>query len=158
MPRMRAEDRKIAIGHLEAEESESSLVHHFNVQHSVVLRLWRRYQQLGSTQGRPRTGRPKITRFLFICTLLTPMHAFPAVTMVILTLFGVYTPRQRYCQWITDYIYSLAYLCFATHMSLPEDGHMAEDRLENWYNSRQKSSNNVMIVWKLSSIFVTTGE
>ena len=61
MPRLIAADRNIAIGRLEAGESQSSVARNFNVHHTTISRLWRRYNQLGTTRDRPRSGRPRVT-------------------------------------------------------------------------------------------------
>ena len=61
MPRLSAADRNIAIGRLEAGESQSAVARHFNVHHTTINRLWHRYNQFNSTNDRPRSGRPRVT-------------------------------------------------------------------------------------------------
>ena len=61
MPRLSAADQNIAIGRLEAGESQSAVARHFNVHHSTINRLWHRYTRFHSTNDRPRSGRPRVT-------------------------------------------------------------------------------------------------
>ncbi|XP_071086478.1 paired box pox-meso protein-like [Haliotis cracherodii] len=61
MPRLDAATRNIAIGRLQAGESKSSVARRLNVSQSTISRLAARYKQTGTTNDRPRTGRPRIT-------------------------------------------------------------------------------------------------
>ena len=61
MPRLNAADRNIAIGRLEAGESQSAVARHYNVHQSTISRLWDRYVTTNSTRDRQRTGRPRVT-------------------------------------------------------------------------------------------------
>ena len=82
MPRLSVADRNIAIGRLEAGESQSAVARHFNVHHSTINRLWHRYTRFHSTNDRPRSGRPRVTnpaqdRFIWVYHL---RHRFAAAT------------------------------------------------------------------------------
>ena len=61
MPRLNAADRNIAIGRLEAGESQSAVARHYNVHQGTISRLWARYTTSHTTQDRPRSGRPRVT-------------------------------------------------------------------------------------------------
>ncbi|XP_048245276.1 uncharacterized protein LOC125376897 [Haliotis rufescens] len=61
MPRLDAATRNIAIGRLQAGESQSSVARRLNVSQSTISRLATRYNQTGTTHDRPRTGRPRVT-------------------------------------------------------------------------------------------------
>lgn len=61
MPRLDIVSRNIAIGRLEAGESQYVVAQHYNVHKSTISRLWQRYLQTGTSNDRPRTGRPRIT-------------------------------------------------------------------------------------------------
>lgn len=61
MPRLDAATRNIAIGRIEAGESQNAVARTYNVHRSTISRLWRRYQQLGTTTDRLRSGRPRVT-------------------------------------------------------------------------------------------------
>ncbi|XP_071105362.1 uncharacterized protein [Haliotis cracherodii] len=61
MPRLDAATRNIAIGRLQAGESQSSVARRLNVSQSTISRLAARYNQTGTTNDRPRTGRPRVT-------------------------------------------------------------------------------------------------
>jgi transposase len=61
MPRFDRATRNIAIGRLQAGESQSEVARTLNVNQSTISRLWNRFQQTGSTNDRRRSGRPRIT-------------------------------------------------------------------------------------------------
>jgi transposase len=61
MPRLDPTIRNIAIGRLQAGESQNEVARTLNVNQSTVSRLWNRFQQTGSTNDRQRSGRPRIT-------------------------------------------------------------------------------------------------
>ena len=60
MPRLDPATRNIAIGRLQAGESQNEVARTLNVNHSTISRLWSRFQQTGSTNNRQRSGRPRI--------------------------------------------------------------------------------------------------
>ncbi|XP_067679681.1 uncharacterized protein [Haliotis asinina] len=53
--------RNIAIGRLQAVESQSSVARRLNVSQSSISRLFTRFNQTGSTNDRRRSGRPRLT-------------------------------------------------------------------------------------------------
>lgn len=61
MPRLDPASRNIVIGRLQAGQSQIEVARQFNIHQSSISRLWLRFRQTGSTQDRPRTGRPRIT-------------------------------------------------------------------------------------------------
>ena len=61
MPRLDAATRNIAIGRIQAGESQNVVARDYNVHRSTISRLWQRYQQQGTTDDRPRSGRPRVT-------------------------------------------------------------------------------------------------
>jgi transposase len=61
MPRLDPATRNIVIGRLQAGVSQSEIARTENVNQSTISRLWNRFQQTGSTNDRPRSGRPRIT-------------------------------------------------------------------------------------------------
>lgn len=61
MPRLDAVTRNIAIGRLEAGESQSYVARLLHVNQSTISRLVARYNQTATTNDRPRTGRPRVT-------------------------------------------------------------------------------------------------
>ena len=61
MPRLNAAERNIAIGRLEAGQSQNAVAQHFQVHRSTISRLWNRYTRYNSTEDRPRSGRPRVT-------------------------------------------------------------------------------------------------
>ena len=61
MPRLDPATRNIAIGRLQAGESQHEVARTLNVNQSTISRLWNRFQQTGSTNDRQRSGRPRIT-------------------------------------------------------------------------------------------------
>ena len=60
MPWLEPATRNIAIGHLQAGESQNEVAQTLNVNQSTTSRLWKRFQQTGSTNDRQRSGRPRI--------------------------------------------------------------------------------------------------
>ena len=60
MPRLDSATRNIAIGRLQAGESQNEVTRTLNVNQSTISRLWNRFQQTGSTNDRQRNGRPRI--------------------------------------------------------------------------------------------------
>jgi hypothetical protein len=61
MPRLDPATRNIAIDRLHAGEPQHEVVRTLNVNHSTIFRLWKRFQQTGSTNNNQRSGRPRIT-------------------------------------------------------------------------------------------------
>lgn len=61
MPRLSLVNRNIAIGRLQAGESQSAVARLMHVHQCTISRLWNRHQLFYSTQDRPRSGRPRIT-------------------------------------------------------------------------------------------------
>ena len=61
MPRLNESDRNRAIGQLEAGVTISEVARRFNVQRRVIRNLRTRFEQTGSTNDLPRTGRPRVT-------------------------------------------------------------------------------------------------
>ena len=61
MQRLDPATRNIAIGRLQAGESQHEVTRTLNVNQSTISRLWNRFQQSGSTNDRQRSGRPRIT-------------------------------------------------------------------------------------------------
>ena len=61
MPRLNARQRENAVGRLQAGQSQSRVALALNVSQTTVSRLWSRFQQTGSTQDAPRSGRPRVT-------------------------------------------------------------------------------------------------
>eukprot|EP00745_Piridium_sociabile_P000654 TRINITY_DN103937_c0_g2_i2.p1 TRINITY_DN103937_c0_g2~~TRINITY_DN103937_c0_g2_i2.p1 ORF type:complete len:118 (-),score=12.94 TRINITY_DN103937_c0_g2_i2:259-612(-) len=55
------EDRQIALGRLQAGQSQSAIARHFHVSQSTISRLWARFQATGSVADLPRAGRPRAT-------------------------------------------------------------------------------------------------
>ena len=53
------EEASRAIGFLQTGLSQRQVGAQFNVSHTVIGRLWTRYQQTNSVQRRPKSGRPK---------------------------------------------------------------------------------------------------
>ena len=60
MPRLDPATRNIAIGRLQAGESQNEVARTLNVNQSTISRLWNRFQQTGSTNDSQRSGRPRI--------------------------------------------------------------------------------------------------
>ena len=61
MPRLDLVTRHIAIGRLQAGNSQNEVARILNVNQSTMSRLWNRFQQIYSTNDRHRNGRPRIT-------------------------------------------------------------------------------------------------
>ena len=61
MPKLDPATRNIAIGRLQAGESQNEVARTLNVNQSTISKLWNRFQQTGSTNDRQRSGRPRIT-------------------------------------------------------------------------------------------------
>jgi transposase len=61
MPMLDPATRNIAIGRLQAGESQNEVARTLNVNQSTISRLRNRFQQTGSTNERQRSGRPRIT-------------------------------------------------------------------------------------------------
>ena len=55
------EEASRAKGFLQTGLSQRQVDAQFNVSHTVIGRLWTRYQQINSVQRRPKSGRPKST-------------------------------------------------------------------------------------------------
>jgi transposase len=55
------EEASRAIGFLQTGLSQRQVGAQFNASHTVIRRLWTRYQQTNSVQRRPKSGRPKST-------------------------------------------------------------------------------------------------
>lgn len=74
MPRLTEAERNNAIGRLQCGSSISNVALYFDVAPSTIMRLWNRFQRHGSTEDRPRSGRPRITtpnqdRYIRVCHL-----------------------------------------------------------------------------------------
>lgn len=61
MPRLTQVQRERAIGMLHVGRSFTDVARHFHVSISTVQRLWTRLRDTGSTNDRPRSGRPRVT-------------------------------------------------------------------------------------------------
>lgn len=61
MPRLQQPERDRAIGMLQAGRSTRAVARVFGVHHSTVVRLAERFQTTGSSNDRPRSGRPRVT-------------------------------------------------------------------------------------------------
>ena len=61
MPRMTQVQRERALGMLHAGQNFTVVAGHFGVSISTIQRLWTRVQDTGSTNDRPRSGRPRVT-------------------------------------------------------------------------------------------------
>jgi hypothetical protein len=61
MPRLDPATRNIAIGRLQAGESQNEGRTNLNVNQSTISRLCNRFQQTGSTNDHKRSGRHRIT-------------------------------------------------------------------------------------------------
>ena len=61
MPRLDPGTWNIAIGRLQAGESQNEVAQILYVNHNTISRLWNRFQQTGSTNDRKRNGRHRIT-------------------------------------------------------------------------------------------------
>ena len=53
--------RNVGIGRFQAGQSQNDVARTLNVNLSTISRLWNRLQQTGSSNDRPRSGRPCIT-------------------------------------------------------------------------------------------------
>jgi transposase len=60
MPRSDPATRNTAIRPLQAGESQNQVARTLNVNQNTISSLWNRFQQTGSTNGRQRSGRPRI--------------------------------------------------------------------------------------------------
>ena len=60
MTRLNPATRNIAIGRLQAGESQNEVARTLNVNQSTIPRLWNIFQQTGSMNDRQRSGRPRI--------------------------------------------------------------------------------------------------
>ena len=54
-------DRNQTTGRLQAVQSNSEVARIFKVHHSTKTRLWDWFRRTNSTNGRPRSGRPRVT-------------------------------------------------------------------------------------------------
>lgn len=61
MPRLSAEQRSQAIGMLQAGMSQSEIARHFGCSQPAISNLTRRYEETGSVDDHPRSGRPRVT-------------------------------------------------------------------------------------------------
>lgn len=61
MPRLSEANRHIAIGLLEAGQSQRAVARRMNVHQSTISRLWERYRRQNSVADAPRSGRPRAT-------------------------------------------------------------------------------------------------
>ena len=61
MPRLNRTNRNIAIGLLEAGQSQRTVARRMAVHQTTISRLWARYRQHNSVEDRPRSGRPRVT-------------------------------------------------------------------------------------------------
>ncbi|XP_071093628.1 uncharacterized protein [Haliotis cracherodii] len=60
MPRLSRANRHIAIGLLEAGQSQLTVARRMNVHQSTISRLWERYRQQNSVEDGLRSGRPRV--------------------------------------------------------------------------------------------------
>ena len=60
MSRLDPATRNIAIGRLQAGQSQNEVARTLNVNQSTISQLWSRFQQTGSSNDRPRCGIPRI--------------------------------------------------------------------------------------------------
>ena len=60
MPRLNPATQYIAIGRLQAGDSQNEVARTVNVNQSTIAKLWNRFQQTGSTNDRQRSGKPRI--------------------------------------------------------------------------------------------------
>ncbi|ELU01685.1 hypothetical protein CAPTEDRAFT_228216 [Capitella teleta] len=72
MPRLSTNERRRAVGMLEAGSTQVRVARAFDVARSQISRLWSRYRETGSVKDRPRSGRPRMTT-----RLLHPESASP---------------------------------------------------------------------------------
>ena len=61
MPKLDPATRNIAIGHLQAGESQNEVTRTLDVNQSTISRLWDRLQHTGSTNDRQSSARPRMT-------------------------------------------------------------------------------------------------
>jgi len=61
MPRLSADERGRAVGHLEAGVTVADVARIFNCSRETIYNLQTRYMNTGSTRDRPRSGRPRVT-------------------------------------------------------------------------------------------------
>lgn len=61
MPRLNENQRNRAVGMLQAGMAQNTVARHFGVHRNTIQSLWRRFQQSGNTQDRPRSGRLRVT-------------------------------------------------------------------------------------------------
>ena len=59
MPRLNPPTGNIVIGRLQAGQSQHEVGRTPNINQSIISRLWNIFQQTGSSNGRPRSGRPR---------------------------------------------------------------------------------------------------
>ncbi|VDI09268.1 Hypothetical predicted protein [Mytilus galloprovincialis] len=59
MPRLRQNERERAIGMLAARMTQVKVANHFNVSRMTIARLRTRLKDTGTTNDRPRSGRPR---------------------------------------------------------------------------------------------------
>ena len=61
MPRVSVQDRAIIIGRLQSGHSARAVAQDFNVAHSTVSRLWRKFVATGSVADLPRAPKHRVT-------------------------------------------------------------------------------------------------
>lgn len=72
MSRLDAVTCNIAIGRLQAEESQNAFARRYNVHRSTLFSLWERYQQQGTKQDRHHSGRQRVTAVIQDLDLVVP--------------------------------------------------------------------------------------
>lgn len=61
MPRLSKENRERCVGMLQAGMSQNAVAATVGTSQKTISLLWRRFQTTGSTDDRPRSGRPRVT-------------------------------------------------------------------------------------------------
>ena len=61
MPRLTAEQRERAIGMEQMGAIHAQIARNLHCTRATIVRLFQRFGQTGSTQDRPRSGRPRVT-------------------------------------------------------------------------------------------------
>ena len=98
MPRLDPATRNIVIGRLQTGQSQHEVARTLNVNQSTISRLWNRFQQTGSSNDRPRSGRPKKP---YYGAALTPLHRHERVRWCNRLRGWPFRNRRRI--WFSDY-------------------------------------------------------
>ena len=61
MPRLRQNDRELAVGMVQTRMTHQAVADHFIVSRITIARLMIRLRKTGRTNDRPRSGRPCVT-------------------------------------------------------------------------------------------------